>query len=311
MGTSIVVKIYEGLLLGLMGVSFVWAQDKEVVLPTPGSTVHHMVLVPAGEFTMGALEGSPDAQPVREVYLDTYYIDKYEVSNAHYQNFVRRTGRKQPSYAGNKNLNAARQSVAGVTWEDARAYCAWTGLKLPTEAEWEKAARGIDAREFPWGNEPPTGIRANFADINAELAWRDTLENDGYAYSSPVDAFAAGASPYDAYDLAGNLWEWVADWYASDYYVTGPKRNPPGPEEGTQRVVRGGSWYHGPLALQSSFRNRHDPSHGTLYIGFRCAQTAEKVAAAALPMKTWGRLKRQWRDGAPFIETNSRSDGLE
>lgn len=281
----------SSLIVGLSIISYAQAQDKGIVIRTPANTFHKLVLVLAGEFTMGSEEGSSDARPVHTVHIDSYYIDQYEVNNDQYQAFVQATGRKQPRYAKDRDLNDPQQPVSGVTWLDAQDYCAWAGLRLPTEAEWEKAARGTDGRAYPWGPDLPDGTQGNFADMNTEFTWRDTLIDDGHEFPAPVGSYASGIGPYNTFDQGGNLWEWVKDWYAEGYYARSPERNPQGPEEGTLRVIRGGSWYSGAPALSTTFRNRHDPTHGTLYIGFRCAQELGKLPSTILPSKSWGQIK--------------------
>ncbi|MGA6827557.1 formylglycine-generating enzyme family protein [Nitrospira sp. NS4] len=231
-----------------------------------------MVTVPAGEFLMGNPEGTgrADEWPQRSVYLDAFAIDQVEVTNERYMAFVTITGHRNPP---NPYGTGPLVSVKGIeqlpvvqtTWYDAKAYCAWAKKRLPTEAEWEKAARGTDGRLFPWGNEPPTVTRANF-----DREWED--EKTLY----PVGTLPAGDSPYGVKDMAGNAREWVSDWYDADYYKHAPERNPQGPDKkGVVRSIRGGSW-HSPLAdITTSARGRGGfalQTHGT---GFRCARSLE------------------------------------
>jgi formylglycine-generating enzyme required for sulfatase activity len=220
--------------------------------------VMEMVLVPAGDSWMGSEDGGSEERPRRKVYLDGFYIDRTEVTNAQYRRFMEATGQRAPAYWGNSRFNAPDQPVVGVDWGDARAYCAWAGKRLPTEAEWEKTARGPDGRRYPWGDEWDPR-KANFAE-------------GGPGKPTPVGSYRAGASPYGAVDMAGNVWEWVADWYQRDYYTKAPSRNPPGPDQGALKVLRGGSWYDYPFDLRAAYRSFSTPDFRITYIGFRCAR---------------------------------------
>ena len=233
-----------------------------------------MVFVPAGEFLMGSDEGDDDEKPVHDVYLDAYWIDKTEVTNAQYRAFVEATSHRTPTECtwGEPTYGQAgmeNHPVVCVLWEDAAAYCQWAGARLPTEAEWDEAARGTDGREYPWGD-TFDGTKLNYCDANCEFGHKDTGFDDGYARTAPVGSYPAGASPYGALDMVGNVWEWVADWYASDYYSHSPERNPKGPDAGESRVLRGGSWdYHSDWARCAS-RSRVDPDFRHYGSGFRC-----------------------------------------
>ncbi len=224
-----------------------------------------MVLVPAGEFIMGSLGGDPDEQPVHKVYVGAFFMDKHQLSVGHYLRFLDATHRDSPPEwtRMNKQENQSRP-VANVDWEDADAYCKWAGKRLPTEAEWEKAARGTDGRVYPWGNEPPTRFHAN----SGKEIWNN------HSALAPVGTFEEGKSPYGIYDMAGNVWEWVSDWYDPEYYQTSPPQNPSGPRRGSHKVVRGGSWgSNGITDLRSADREIHLPSFKGFGTGFRCAKT--------------------------------------
>ena len=221
-----------------------------------------MVLIPAGEFTMGSEKGDDDEQPMHRVFLDNFYLDKFEVTNGRFAKFVEVIHSEPPWGFKDKETPVlqADQSVRWVNWMDAVGYCLWAGKRLPTEAEWEKAARGTDGRVYPWGNEPPTPAQAVFG------------LKDGDETVARPDNHAKGQSPYGVHDLAGNLYEWTGDWYDEQFYTTNPTVNPRGPMEGTAKVQRGGSYTNTPYRLRSSFRTKGDPTEHEPNVGFRCAQ---------------------------------------
>lgn len=222
-----------------------------------------MVLIPAGEYMMGSLDGNADEAPRHAVYLDAFYLDRYEVTTAQYAMFLRKTHRAEPARWSEVHMVRDRdRPVIGVDWHDANAYCRYYHKRLPTEAEWEKAARGTDGRIYPWGNDDPTDQHANF---NKCCSW------DGYEILAEVGSLEAGKSPYGIYNMGGNVREWVEDWYDAHYYRDSPSRNPPGPPQGYWKVLRGGSWHSDADNLRATLRYRQAPEVRFNHIGFRCA----------------------------------------
>ncbi|NSW52999.1 MAG: SUMF1/EgtB/PvdO family nonheme iron enzyme [Anaerolineae bacterium] len=222
-----------------------------------------MVYISAGEFNMGYAGGEEDESYVHPVYLDAYWIDRFEVTNAQYQACVSAGECSLPnrnrSYLRTDyylSLSYADYPVIHINWHQAAAYCAWAGGRLPTEAEWEKAARGISDRIYPWGDEAPACTLANKGGCVGD--------------TSQVGSFPDGASPYGVMDMAGNVWEWVADWYGADAYSQSMGENPPGPAVGTLRVIRGGSWGDGADQMRVSDRSWSDPDSRWGGSGVRC-----------------------------------------
>ena len=219
-------------------------------------------LVAAGDFVMGSDSGSADERPRHQVFLDAYYMDRYEVTNARYAACVRAGACAPPrdarsygrtSYYGDPQY--AEYPVVNVAWGQARTYCRWRGADLPTEAQWEKAARGTDGRTYPWGE----GIDKSFANYDGT----DT---------TAVGSYEKGKSPYGLYDMAGNVWEWIRDRYSHRYYRASPIENPPGPATGADHALRGGSWNYGSSVLRTSFRNWDTTITWYFSIGFRCSR---------------------------------------
>jgi len=219
-----------------------------------GATV---VRIPAGEFLMG--NARTERQPLEHrVYVSEFLMDKTDVTWAQYKRFAGATLTPLPPDEPYWGILDDHPAVF-VTWEEAKAYCEWVGGRLPTEAEWEKAARGTDDRKFPWGNEEPTPDRAVY-----RHAW-------GYPATDAVTAHPSGASPYGLLDMGGNVWQWCADWYDDKYYEVSPARDPKGPTSGQARVVRGGSWDSRPDVLSCSCRNWGYRGYREGDFGFRCA----------------------------------------
>jgi hypothetical protein len=224
-----------------------------------------MVYVSAGEFIMGSSDSDPEAEddekPQHTVYLDAYYMDRTEVTNDQYRKCVEAGACSQPHNTdGYNDPNRAEHPVVWVDWNQASAYCPWAGKRLPTEAEWEKTARGTDGRVYPWGND-----------------WDGNKLRVLYDDTKVVGSYPAGASPYEALDMVGNVGEWVADWYDSGYYSRSPSRNPLGPDLGEYRVVRSGSVIDIEWSLRATNRNMLRPAYSEAYLGFRCAKSSQLV----------------------------------
>jgi len=262
--------------------------------PMTGSTrlseVDQMVqvYVPSGEFTMGS--DDPEAKisteggraypeiPVNTVYLDGYWIDKYEVSNGQYALCVEAGVCQPPFVTGSETRpyyyddpDYSNYPVIWVNWYMAGAYCEWAGRRLPTEAEWEKAARGTDSRKYPWGNEPLSGERANFCDINCQRTIANPKFNDGYADTAPVGSYPTGASPYGAMDMSGNVWEWTGTLIQP--YPYDPIDGRENLDANGERVWRGGPWSNGFWWMRSSLRYRSVTTYWWVNLGFRCASS--------------------------------------
>ena len=299
---------------GILWCLLAWAPSvlaQEIVqVQTPASTMHELVRVPTGYFAMGSAAGRADEQPVHQVYLDEFYIDRFEVNNDQYAAFLNNINRNADeeghllldvrdadvqirySDAGYTAVPGTEQRpVAEVSWYGARAYCTWAGMQLPTEAMWEKAARGTDGRIYPWGD----SIDRSRANYGKEGCCRGD-DSDGFFDSAPVGSYQHGVSPYGAYDMGGNVWEWVVDWYGEDYYAQSPERDPQGPDAGISRVLRGGSLSSDPYRLRATDRSGLPPSASYVIIGFRCA--ARELPATAVQSASWGQIKRRAAEGA-------------
>jgi iron(II)-dependent oxidoreductase len=243
-----------------------------------------MVLVPAGEFLMGSDKKTDrlayrGEMPQRRVYLDAYQIGKYEVTALEYLKFVLATNRNPQldwRYDGGNFQEAmAHHPIMHVSWYDADAYCTWAGKRLPSEAEWEKAARGTDGRLYPWGREQAGPTRANFGRTGLSGPVRDRPERLLlYPPIISVDKYDMAVSPYGLHQTIGNVAEWVNDWYDKDYYAAAPDRNPTGPESGTQKAFRGGGWMDSTTTMRVAMRNGTDPNTRINWMGFRCAKSA-------------------------------------
>ena len=251
------------------------AVDTERLPGFVNSTGAQMMFVPSGAFVMGseAVDAGPNERPLTKVTLSRFYMCRFPVTNAEYEQFDPSHVRKRASGAGD------RHPVVYVTSLEAIKYCQWLGTRerkkyrLPTEAEWEYAARGSDGRKYPWGNFDRRGDLANYADRNTVFAWSDREISDGYPESSPVGAFPNGASPFGIEDMAGNVWEWCHDFF--EQYRGTPKVNPRGATCGAKRAYRGGSWKSRFSSLRASARGANVPNYSCNDIGFRIVCEAE------------------------------------
>ena len=244
-----------------------------------------MVYVPVGEFLMGSTDADAkagdDEKPQHRVYLDALWIDRTEVTNAQYVGFLNALGEHAGACGGqdcaetqveDKYSHIVRRNgryevesgfedhpVTQVSWYGAVAYCGWAGARLPTEAEWEKAARGVAGHLYPWGSKAADCRKAQYGDCGGETV--------------PVGSRRAGVSPYGVLDMAGNVWEWVSDWYDPEYYGSSPEQNPQGPAMGRYRVFRGGAWGYPPAFIRTGDRARNRPTYAGFGLGFRCVAT--------------------------------------
>ncbi len=230
-------------------------------------------IVPAGTFKMGSEAGDPDEAPLHTVYLDAIYMDAFEVTYAQFRTFMEGTGHTAAP-CGYGNI-----AVTCVNWFDAQAYCEWAGRRLPTEAEWEKAARGgLNSSKFPWGDtepncennggEPIEGIFILTGHANFDWLGRGCINR-------PIAGGEFEANGYGLYDMAGNVWEWTLDWYG--FYTHADQNNPAGPAQGEHKVIRGGSWVYSSYYLRNASRSRTDPATTTTDIGFRCAESLPAI----------------------------------
>ncbi len=266
--------------LGLLLAATLSSCSPRAVHPSPGSPSleplidrMHLVFIPAGQFGMGNTYDR-GVMPLHRVLLRGFWMDRTEVSNAEYGQCVAEGVCQPPTsfssytrseYFGNPTY--AAYPVIYVSWDDANSFCRWAGGRLPTEAEWEHAARGEAGGMYPWGDQPPT----------------DSLSNFGFGVgdTSPVGNYPSGASPYGVLDMAGNVAEWVADWFENDYYSLAPLSDPMGPGETGAHVVRGGSWLDNAIMVRSDLRLGYPPDSAYVNLGFRCAESAQALPGLA------------------------------
>jgi formylglycine-generating enzyme required for sulfatase activity len=246
-------------------------------------TKENMIFIPEGSFTMGFKIdndhewGDMDEEPVHQVTLSSYWIDKYEVTSSNFSKFLNENKNEAhrfieitPSvtvqfddnvYKPRKGLE--NYPVNRVSWFGADAYCKWKEKRLPTEAEWEKAARGTDQRIFPWGNEFPDNSRVTF---------RRKFSEKGFQVMEPVKGMKNGISPFGVHQMAGNVWEWVSDWFDATAYQDENRIDPKGPESGISKVLRGGNWYYKAYYIRTTYRFNERPDIFKVWQGFRCAR---------------------------------------
>lgn len=253
-----------------------WAQSSAT--PVGNGDLKNMVLIPGGQFKSGASVNLAyqrckqfhnrscsrswfeDEEPIRTLTLDPFYIDKHEVTQRDFERVMRRN----PSEFKGKIL-----PVDNVTWKEAKSYCQKLGKRLPTEAEWEKASKGGAPSVYPWGDKFESG-KANFCDRRCSKRWRENQFQDGYEFTAPVGSYPP--NDYGVYDMVGNVYEWVEDWYAKDYYRVRPQKNPQGPASGSKKVMRGGSWINYSVGVRPADRTDADPDDRFSFSGFRCAK---------------------------------------
>ena len=248
-------------------------------------TKENMIFIPEGSFTMGFKIdndhewGDMDEEPVHQVTLSSYWIDKYEVTSSNFTKFLNENKNEAHRFIEitpsvtvqfDDNVYQPREGLENypvnrVSWFGADAYCKWKEKRLPTEAEWEKAARGTDQRIFPWGNEFPDNSRVTF---------RRKFSEKGFQVMEPVEGMKNGISPFGVHQMAGNVWEWVSDWFDSSVYQDENRIDPKGPESGISKVLRGGNWYYKAYYMRTTYRFNEKPEIFKVWQGFRCANRA-------------------------------------
>jgi formylglycine-generating enzyme required for sulfatase activity len=273
------------------------AQNEKVqqVVRLPTGFATEMALVPAGSYPRGAEGEAFDEQPVRQIHLDAYLIDKYEVTVAQWGEYQRVTGDVLAEWVLQNTVKRQNHPITLVTWDNATSFCQWADKRLPTEAEWERAARCDDGRKYPWGDGLDS-YRANYfqSDDPFERGFGAILSTNpvGFFDGSDRDGYQTrdGSSPFGTYDMVGNVFEWTNDWYHPSYYTHGPDTNPQGPEKGVVKAVRGGSYAIDASHVRPTYRARDAPNFKGPDIGFRCAASVQ--AGTAVQLRSWGMVKR-------------------
>ncbi len=255
----------------LAGFGLLWAVAFSPAV-VAGQDTENMVLIPAGEFLMGSPEGSgrKDEHPQHKVYLDAFWMDRYEVTGKDFEVYLSRNPDQHPTITGwydrQVRPDMAQKPVFGLTWKRCRNYCLWRNKRLPTEAEWERAAAGTEHRPYPWGDAPPDFTRAHYGKCCFIMRGEILKE---------VGSLKSGQTPEGIFEMAGNIAEWVHDWYDADYYQYSPYKNPTGPEKGKYHVVRGGAWNSLVDYMRNAHRYGENDGQDFYGIGCRCAKSAK------------------------------------
>ena len=262
------------------------------------STYRGMVKVPAGSLSMGSDSGESAERPAHEVTVSSFYLDRFEVTNAAFSEFVSATNHltdperngvgwhwtgkwkqvtgadwRRPHGPGSRIDGLEQHPVVQVSWRDAAAYCEWRHKRLPSEAEWERAARNTGGAPYAWGNAPPSENALYRASYGSDQCCRAD-DGDGYLYTAPVGSFPSGRSPFGADDMTGNVWEWVSDTYDATFYGRSPPTDPINTASGKRKVIRGGGWGNNPWGLRTTLRHANMPESGLSMVGFRCAKSS-------------------------------------
>ena len=260
----------------LFALGIIWLVNCSLVIRVSAEELAkpEMVLFPAGEFLMGSgeEEGRPDERPQHKVHLDAFYMDRFEATGKDFEEYLANNPKQHPTITGWYDREARpdmkNRPVFGLTWKRCKNYCEWRGKRLATEAEWERAAAGLEERKYPWGNSPPDSERANFN--KCCFVMKGLVIDD-------VGSHPSGVSSDGIHDLSGNVAEWVYDWYDKNYYKNSEYKNPKGPDKGINHTIRGGAWNSLSGYLRSSARFGYDEAKDFYGIGCRCAMSAEKI----------------------------------
>ena len=300
------VSIWEGVsqMIGFM--NRLWFVDDAQAWREWSSTYRGMVKVPPGNFSMGSDSGEPAERPIHDVTVSGFYLDRFEVTNAAFSEFVTATNHvtdperngvgwhwtgewKQVKGADWRHPHGPQSSIEGlgqhpvvqVSWRDAAAYCEWRRKRLPSEAEWERAARNAGGVPYAWGNAPPVENALYRASSGSDRCC-SADDGDGFLYTAPVGNFPSGRSPFGVDDMTGNVWEWVSDTYDESFYGRSPAADPMNTAPGKRKVIRGGGWGNNPWGLRTTLRHANTPESGLSMVGFRCAKSPPALYPSSL-----------------------------